>query len=563
MAWPRRIYVATTALGVYYTENFVGPDTQPVWTAVNTGLAATDCREFHLDPFDPAGRQYVLLEASRTLYRREAGGSWAEILNPTIAGTAFGRLPTDGFSGHDLYSFYADHNVPGRLWALYRNCDESGWDNAVIAMRSDDYGASWSAHRCGGAIAVYGCYQIRSHGDNVYVTGSWAAGAMFKVAYSTNCGATFSEYTGWLSNYNPCILNPLLPDRIYSTSDPQGNTDLFRLTNAGVATDPLQDGLGPGRADTMWFSPTNANHQRVIRNNAIYVTTDEWANVNSPSAISPAPYSFAAWAGADTDQILVGVTIAGGTPPSQPHVIAALYGESDTTAVGIAGANAGVSPYTDSIPYTCGGLAVNGIAAVDAVGIIHTYAVAMPGYTDAERGTPMEGDRASWKTGDTHADDWDDGDSHHEEITVGTDAGELLELDGQEIQFVAQAANTFLAGPASGADADPTFRAVVADDLPAHTHVETDITDLDHTDTDAIHDNVAGEIHAIDEKATPVGADELVIEDSEDSWKKKRVSLSNLPGGASGYYEPLTNGDPVTPELVFTADGDVIMVEVL
>ena len=288
----------------------------------------------------------------------------------------------------------------------------------------------------------------------------------------------------------------------------------------------------------MWFDPSTANHQRVISNSRIYVTTDEWANVNSPSAISPAPYSFAPWAGADTDQILVGVTIAGGTPPSQPHVIAALYGESDTTAVGIAGANAGVSPYTDSIPYTCGGLAVNGIEAVDAVGIIHTYAVAMPGYTAAERGTPMEGDRASWETGDTHADDWDTGDSHHATTTIGTDAGELLELDGQEIQFVEQAANTVFAGPDSGADADPTFRALVAGDLPAHTHVETDITDLDHTDTSAIHDNEAGEIHAITAKATPVDADELVIEDSADSWAKKRVSITNLLAG-TGAVMPL------------------------
>jgi len=552
VAWPRRIYVATTTLGVYYTENFVDPSTQPIWTAVNTGLAATDCREFHLDPFDQANRQYVMINTGQKIYRRENGGSWTEILNPTIAGTVFGRLPSGGYSSHDLYSFYADHNVPGRLWALYRNCDESGWDNAVIAMRSDDYGASWSAHRCGGAIAVYGCYQIRSHGDNVYVTGSWAAGAMFKVAYSTNCGATFSEYTGWLSNYNPCILNPLLPDRIYSTSDPQGNTDLFRLTNAGVATDPLQDGLGPGRADTMWFSPTNANHQRVIRNNAIYVTTDEWANVNSPSAISPAPYSFAAWAGADTDQILVGITHDSSPPSSQPHVIGALYGEDDTTAVGIGGANAATSPYTDSIPFTCGGLAINGIAAVDAVGIVHTYSVAMPGYVGDERGEPMPGDRASWETGDTHSDDWDTGDSHHAATTIGTDAAELLELSGQEIQFVAQAANTFLAGPVSGADADPTFRAVVTDDLPAHTHIESDITDLDHTDASAIHDDVAGEIHAIDAKATPVDADELVIEDSEALWVKKRVALSDLPTGASA-LDDLSDVDAAAPN-----DGDVL-----
>lgn len=53
------------------------------------------------------------------------------------------------------------------------------------------------------------------------------------------------------------------------------------------------------------------------------------------------------------------------------------------------------------------------------------------------------------------------------------------------------------------------------------------------TDADAIHDNVAGEISAITEKAAPVSADLLVIEDSADSNNKKRVQIGNLPGGSS------------------------------
>jgi hypothetical protein len=31
-------------------------------------------------------------------------------------------------------------------------------------------------------------------------------------------------------------------------------------------------------------------------------------------------------------------------------------------------------------------------------------------------------------------------------------------------------------------------------------------------------------------------------------------------GGADGYYEPLTDGDPTQPELIFDSRGDVIMV---
>jgi hypothetical protein len=54
------------------------------------------------------------------------------------------------------------------------------------------------------------------------------------------------------------------------------------------------------------------------------------------------------------------------------------------------------------------------------------------------------------------------------------------------------------------------------------------------SDADAIHDNVAGEINAISEKATPVSADLLIIEDSADSNNKKKVQIGNLPGGSGG-----------------------------
>lgn len=53
-------------------------------------------------------------------------------------------------------------------------------------------------------------------------------------------------------------------------------------------------------------------------------------------------------------------------------------------------------------------------------------------------------------------------------------------------------------------------------------------------DVDAIHDNVAGEIAAIAEKASPVNADLVLIEDSEDADNKKRVQVGNLPGGGGG-----------------------------
>jgi hypothetical protein len=64
------------------------------------------------------------------------------------------------------------------------------------------------------------------------------------------------------------------------------------------------------------------------------------------------------------------------------------------------------------------------------------------------------------------------------------------------------------------------------------------------TDPDAIHVNVAGEIAGIAGKASPVAADLIVIEDSEDSDAKKSVQIGDLPGGSGG-VEVKKNGTPV------------------
>ena len=57
------------------------------------------------------------------------------------------------------------------------------------------------------------------------------------------------------------------------------------------------------------------------------------------------------------------------------------------------------------------------------------------------------------------------------------------------------------------------------------------------TDPTAIHDDVANEITAVTEKATPVSADVVLIEQASDGVKYK-AQLGNLPGGGGGSYSP-------------------------
>ena len=52
-------------------------------------------------------------------------------------------------------------------------------------------------------------------------------------------------------------------------------------------------------------------------------------------------------------------------------------------------------------------------------------------------------------------------------------------------------------------------------------------------DTTALHDDTAAEISAVTLKGSPVAADELLIEDSADSYSKKSVTLSTLPAPVS------------------------------
>jgi hypothetical protein len=87
--------------------------------------------------------------------------------------------------------------------------------------------------------------------------------------------------------------------------------------------------------------------------------------------------------------------------------------------------------------------------------------------------------------------------------------------------------------------------------------------DLAGLDTDAIHDNVAGEIAAISAKASPVGADVLLIEDSEDSNNKKKVTITNLPGGADAdaIHDNVANEISAITEKGTPVSGDMLIIE--
>ncbi len=497
MSWPSKIYVATKTLGVYYTSNFHDPATQPTWAAVNSGLPATDVRQFALDPFEPEARQYLMLEASRVFYMRENGGDWVELFVPA---------DLHGMYAYDNYVtcsyFGLDPSVRGRIWISVGGGD-NGWNNWIAAVYSDDYGATWHA----GAVAVNtfsisGRGNIVAYGDKVWMcTCSWAGGST-RVMWSTDKAVSWSMsdelgFSAWTTFLH---LNSLNPIKVYCGGNGIGGPDLVQVQN-GTQT-MLQAGLGFMNNTLMWFSPTLASKQRLIKNNKVYQTTDDWASINSPSACSPSIYCPSPWAGADENQMIVALGINTALPPLNYHVIGVLSSYDSTTPAGIAGAHCDASPYTDSIPNTCGGATLGGIQAVRIMptagptpppdstitppggspitlgGTANTQAVTMPGYDGNERGEPLPGDRGAWAvdtaahaalhasditdsapvyhnpTGATSGDapiwdgsKWVPGDvltpaehtaigndaPHHAPVTLGEGNLDLLALDGQEL----------------------------------------------------------------------------------------------------------------------------------
>lgn len=414
MAWPRGIYVATVNNGVYYTGNFTDPSTQPTWTAVNTGLANVGCREFKLDPFNAENKQYVLTESDRILYRRDNQGSWASILTPAEANT----LLSD--SGLTIYSFCIDESIAGRIWALVGAVGDT-----VVAIYSDDYGETWTATtNIYTSIRLSGISLIRAYGDNVWVGIGATLTANTWVEYSYDKGATWS-YEELASGFDgPIFHNPAVPNRIYCTD---GSTVIMHIdAGSKTSTNGYMDATPPENSK-MWFDPDDADHQRAIYGTKILETDDNWATYSEVTPDIQPTHISAIYSGS-VGQMLVGLEL----DTYQPHTVGAMTGFV-TGVTGISGSMPSTSPYTNSIPDTCGGACQDGVQGVRALGHVYVHGVAMPDCAGAARGTPLAGDRSAWDAEHyptLHANDIDGAatDIHH---TLGN--GEFQAASGKTV----------------------------------------------------------------------------------------------------------------------------------
>jgi hypothetical protein len=365
------IYVATTAGGVYFTDDYVNETVQPIWVDVSAGLGELTCKEFHIDPIDPKDRQYVLTTAN-ILYRRVGGGNWEVILTLAIASTAAGCSAVDSM----ISGFCLDPLIPGRMWATFGSNNVVEEPDGFWALYSDDYGDNWTAILLYHGINTYSISSPVVYDDVIHIPmGIFAGGAVYD--YCSKAGGidfgpadTRLSAGSWLHqiSWNPTDD----PYKIYYFGNRGGapTTGIHSLEVGAwdVANSHWDDievfldvDIYPLRLDSMWFDPTDALHQRAIHDttDGLFTTTDGWTTHSAilntlPVIICLNPVDV-------NGEMIVGMVLNHGL--HYHHCVGVMTNETDAAPVGIAGTNCDTAPFTDSIPDTIGAICQCGVQA--------------------------------------------------------------------------------------------------------------------------------------------------------------------------------------------------------
>jgi hypothetical protein len=385
------MYIGTKYMGVYYTEDFTGtdqPSDQPTWGPVNAGLPSTVVgddtfyyvRQLSLDPRDQANRQYCLMGTTTTygdLYRREVGvddGTWSRILSEaqanTLTGLSNGEIrwiavnqnPSASYDGH-IYALFGETYSPPSNYG------------DVFVLKSADYGENWTVSdsiKQSSVHLVYTFGTMVAYGSHFYVSWNRAVGGgSGLIAYSSDSGSSWSSSASlggslWIpqlslppSNYTSVYCNSNDTDigvfdlAIYDTSIPS-LTELQGSLNVGIL-----------RTDAMWHSAEDPDHQRLLKSNKLYVTTDAWDSVedSSPDSIDDTNVGAIRAPSEDESLIMLGRT---SVSESYPEHILVMNDESETSPIGKSGIDPENDLTTVSIPYTGGGICYEGIQPVIA-----------------------------------------------------------------------------------------------------------------------------------------------------------------------------------------------------
>jgi len=173
--------------------------------------------------------------------------------------------------------------------------------------------------------------------------------------YTADLGTTWLRVDVGQHAMSPLCVPADRLDECYGrlSSDAQSLVHVTPVGGELTATE-LRTDIEPERPDQMVFDAADAEHQYLLYLNQLWETADGWDTLVDPAppTLSPA---------VETVLENSGVFYFGKTSALTSGTAHHLYGLLGTTLYGLAGASPGVAPYTDSIPYTAGGVCVRGV----------------------------------------------------------------------------------------------------------------------------------------------------------------------------------------------------------
>jgi hypothetical protein len=270
------------------------------------------------------------------------------------------------FNATTLTSFATDRVLGGMVYIVYV---EDGTYKIKLAT-SDDYGDTWSTEETGWTLGS-------PHGLQVYngliaFCHNTSSLAGFRVAHKIGGSWGYEDNDGYSTYaFAPHALSPT--DNYHYFLGWDSGHWLSKVDRGQTAVRIPFDGNYREWFDQfqLWFHPDTAGTVRFVvqggQNTAatIITTTDHFDNYNE----SDLPYfniEGMCWKVTDDDTDLIiyaggPYQVAGTESPTQHMVLVADAGSDITNLTGRGGSAVDTPPYTDSIPYNCGGIIEDGI----------------------------------------------------------------------------------------------------------------------------------------------------------------------------------------------------------
>lgn len=374
------LYFASRYLGMFMTTTFsaIG-DPQPVWVPDNDGLLSLEISQAVLDPSIPEHYRYVI--AGPHLYRMhnpvDFGPATATIILSQPEAIALTGSP-DG----DILWIEPNRRHPGMLHVLFNSQYAS---NGFWHLRSLDYGAHWTAHQIDATPFNYIAGNIMAgfnkgtsphgEGDVLYVPLNVELGGNPHVARSIDQGITWTTLGA--------------PGRATETERPRLHVDPANQAVVYLGNNPRHPELyrSPDHGDT-WARVDQGEPITITLHNGAYhaVLRTHEANPDLVRLFTRfwvyTSHDFcASWQGTlnlaeplrtgrfttGNPNLLYLAKVVSGTPPPVDHGSSVIFISDDEGLSYYP--KAGANPHLadgggDSIPYSCGGAAHDGILVV-------------------------------------------------------------------------------------------------------------------------------------------------------------------------------------------------------